>query len=157
VVLEATGDHVGGAFVTCGLGALDGVAGRRGGDLVAFDQLGHHVFPLRHAGFFLDRGELAELAVGARGEHVEDADALGHFVGGQPEGVVLHLEHGVEAVELRARHVPMEIVRLQVQRIGVREELGQMLRDRFAVFLGDTDIDGHVATLLGFFFLGAKS
>jgi hypothetical protein len=98
-------------------------------NLMPFDELAHHVLPRRHAGFFLDLGQLAELAVGAGREHVEGADALGHFVGGQPQLVVLGLEHQVQAVELRSGDVPVEAVRLQIQRIGVGQQHGKMLGD----------------------------
>jgi hypothetical protein len=110
---------------------------------MAFHQLGDHLLPLRHVRLFLDRGQFGELAIRARGEHVEDADALGDLVGGQPEGVVLGLEHGVQAVELRAGDVPVEIVGLQVKGIGVREEAGELFRDGFPILLGDTDVNGH--------------
>jgi hypothetical protein len=49
----------------------------------------------------------------------------------------------------RAGDVPVEAVRFQVQRIGVGQQLGQMLGDRLAILSGDTDGNGHVLLLPG--------
>ncbi len=70
VLLQAAGDHISRPLVARSIGGLDRLAGRMRSDFVPLDQLGHHLLPFRHPGFFLDLGELAELAVGARREYV---------------------------------------------------------------------------------------
>ncbi len=51
-------------------------------------------------------------------------------------------------VELRIGDVPVKAVSLQVQQVGVGQQFGQMLGNRFTIFLGDTDGNDHVLLLL---------
>ena len=76
-----------------------------------------------------DRGELGVLGVRRRRRVPERADALGDRVGRRPQLVVLRLEHEMQRVEHRAGDVPVEVVRLQVDGEGVREQARQPCRD----------------------------
>jgi hypothetical protein len=49
----------------------------------------------------------------------------------------------------------VEIVRFQVQGVGVRKQAGELLGDGFPVFLGDADVNGHGMSPV--FDLGMKS
>jgi hypothetical protein len=68
---------------------------------------------------------------------IEDSDQVDR----QPEFVVLLLEHQVQRVEHRAGDVPVVVVRLQVQRVGVGEEPTELRGDLEAGLLGDADVD----------------
>jgi hypothetical protein len=49
-------------------------------------------------------------------------------------------EHGVQRVEHRARHIPVEVVGGEVQGVGVGQQARQALGDGSAVFLADADV-----------------
>ena len=105
------------------------------------NQMADHVVRLGHALHFLDRGQLDELLVGAGRRMAERADAFGDQVERVPLLGVLRHEHQVQAVELRAGDVPVEVVRHQVQRVAVGQQRGQPLHDLLAIAGADADVD----------------
>jgi hypothetical protein len=54
-------------------------------------------------------------------------------------------EHGVQRVEHGAGHVPVEIVRGEVQRVGIGQQAAQAGRNRAAVLVADADVDADGA------------
>ena len=68
------------------------------------------------------------------------ADALGHEVRRQRQLVVLLLEREVQGVEYLPRDVPMEIVGLEIEGVGVREQSRQALRDPRAMRIVDPEV-----------------
>ena len=74
----------------------------------------------------------------------QGADALGDLVHGGGQFGVLGLEHGVQRVELRAGDVPVVVVGLQIQAVGVCQQFGQALGHGFALLVGHADVDAHV-------------
>ena len=68
------------------------------------------------------------------------ADALGHEVRRQRQLVVLLLEREVQGVEYLPRDVPMEIVGLEIEGVGVREQSRQALRDPRAMRIADPEV-----------------
>ena len=60
-------------------------------------------------------------------------------------GVLRH-EHGMQAVELRAGDVPVEVVCHQVQRVAVCQEARQAIRNFLAVTVIDSNINRHFFT-----------
>ncbi len=105
------------------------------------DQQADHLGGLGHAVHFLDRGELDELLVGAGGGMAQRADAFGDDVERVPLLGVLPHEHQVQGVEHRAGDVPVEIVRHQVERVAVGEQVRQALGDPGAIGVGNADVD----------------
>jgi hypothetical protein len=86
------------------------------------------------------------------------ADALGNRVHGGPQLGVLRHEHGVQGVEHRPRHVPVEVVRGEVQRVGVGQQPRQAAGDGAAILLADADVDrGGGGRLLAFAFAHGDS
>jgi hypothetical protein len=67
-------------------------------------------------------------------------------IDGQRKLVVLGLEHQVQGVEHRPFHVPVEVMGLQIQRVGVGQQLAEAVRDGLAVFFRYADVDVHGAT-----------
>ncbi|MND02236.1 hypothetical protein D3C83_215430 [compost metagenome] len=49
----------------------------------------------------------------------------------------------MQRLEHRPFHVPVEIVGLEIQRVGIREQARQPLRDRLAFLRLDADFDSH--------------
>jgi len=62
------------------------------------------------------------VADGAERRAADLTDALGDGVGGGENLVCLFVEHQVIVAEVRAAHVPMEVLRLDVERVGVGED-----------------------------------
>jgi len=54
------------------------------------------------------------------------------------------LEHQVQLAKPRPDHVPVVVVRLQVQRVAVGEEAAEALGDRLAVLVLDPDVHCHL-------------
>src|SRR5690606_12966511 len=81
--------------------------------------------------------------IGARCRETEGTDAFGDLVHRQRQFVVLRLEHGVQGVEHRPGDVPMEVVSLQVEGVGVGQQAGQAFGDGRPVRLGNADVDIH--------------
>ena len=73
--------------------------------------------------------------------HAQRADTFGDQIDGRREFGVLRLEHQMQRVEHRARHVPVEVVGLQVQRVRIGEQTREPVRDLLAILVADTDID----------------
>src|SRR5690606_34962176 len=145
VGLQALDQQVLGGLVVAVVGHVDGPARAAAHGFVADHQLAHHLAPvgrLGGAGLLADRGELDELGVGAGGVEAQGADALGDLVERVPLLGVLLLEHDVQGVEHRPGHVPVEVVGLEVERVGVGQELRQLGGDLPAVLRGDADVDG---------------
>jgi hypothetical protein len=111
---------------------------------VTFHQDAHHLHRLlRLRGSIGQRAQPAEFRVRTRRHVAEGADALGDRVDGIPQLRVLGHEHFVQAVEHRARHVPVEVVGRQVERVGVGEQAAEARRDSRAVLLADADVDAR--------------
>ena len=141
VDLQALGQQVRRGLVTGLLGQREHAArGARNG-LVSLDEQGDHLHRLRLAGRFLDRGQLRELGVGARRREPERTDPLRDRIQRGPQLRVLGHEHLVQGVEHRAFDVPVEGMRLEVQRVGVGEHLRQAIGDALAVLRRDADVD----------------
>ncbi|MPN56524.1 hypothetical protein SDC9_204214 [bioreactor metagenome] len=149
--LHALGQQIQGRFITDLVSQRGHAAcGAHHGFLTLHQQLDHvgcarHAFRLAHA------GELLELLVGARCREAQRTDTLGDQVHRQCEFVVLRLEHQVQGVEHRAGHVPVKVVRGQVQRVAVGEQAGQPVGDGSAIVLVDADIDFHTVLLVAWF------
>ena len=79
----------------------------------------------------------------------QGADALSNRIGRVPKLGVLPHEHGVQGVEHGARHVPVEVVRGQVQGVGIGQQVRKPLGDGRAVFVADTDVDGQAPRRCG--------
>jgi hypothetical protein len=71
----------------------------------------------------------------------ERADPLGDRIDRVPELGVLRHEHQVQRVEHRPGDVPVEVVRRQVERVGVGEQLRQAADDGGTVGVVDADVD----------------
>src|SRR5262245_55694089 len=126
--LEAADAEVGGGLVAGGLAGLDHAL-RRGRDRgLAGAPLAHHLLRGRDARRRLHGRELRALDVGAGGRRAEGPDAFRDLVDGERELRVLRLEERVERGEHRAGHVPVEVVRLQVQRVAVGQEPAELLQ-----------------------------
>lgn len=55
-------------------------------------------------------------------------------------GVLVH-EHLMQAVELRAGDVPVEVVCHEIQRVTIGEQRGKSLRDLLPLVRADSDVD----------------
>jgi hypothetical protein len=53
----------------------------------------------------------------------------------------------MQRIEHGTRHVPVEVMGLEVEGVGVRQQLGQAFRDLLAVLVGNTDIHAHLILL----------
>jgi hypothetical protein len=108
---------------------------------VARHQQTHHVERLGYPFGLLDRGEFGEFPVSRRRGITQRADAFGDEVERCPQlGVFVH-EHEVQRVEHGAFHVPVEVVGLEIQRVGVGEYTRQALHDLLAILALDADVD----------------
>ena len=92
--------------------------------ILSADELPNHVFRRRDALRLADRRQTRELAVRAGRGKAEGADALRDEIDGEGELVVLRLEHQMQRLEHRARDIPMEIMRFEIERIGIGQHLG---------------------------------
>jgi hypothetical protein len=84
---------------------------------------------------------LAYWGIAARCRQAQRTDPLGHEIHRQRELGVLLLEHEMQRVEHRTGDVPVEVVRLEVERVGVDQNTRQPLGDRFPVRILDADVD----------------
>ncbi|VXC70474.1 hypothetical protein MASSI9I_90384 [Massilia sp. 9I] len=143
VDFHAGGEHVGGRIIVQFVRDPD--ARTQGADqgFVAVHQLADHVLGRQHFRLFLDAGQFGIALVGGRGEVAQGADALGDLVQRIPLLGVLLLEHHVQGREHRSGDVPVEVVGLQVQHVGVREDGGQRFDDLGTVFGADSGIHVH--------------
>lgn len=73
--------------------------------------------------------------------NAQRANALGDEVHGQPELVVLLLEHQMQRVEHGSSDVPVEIVRLQIERVSIGQQPGQAIGDARTILAADANID----------------
>ena len=69
----------------------------------------------------LHLAQLGEGRVTAGSMSAQCADAFGHFINRQRQLAILRHEQGVQGGEHRTGHVPMVVMRLQVQRIAARQ------------------------------------
>ena len=53
----------------------------------------------------------------------------------------MRLEHEVEGLEHRPFYVPVEVVGLEIERVGVREQAREAVRDFLPVLVADADVD----------------
>ena len=143
--LQALGQQVLGWRVVGIVGDFQRFARGAAHRLVAGDQLLDHAAPIAAADrrAFLDRGQAGELGEAGGRIEAQRADALGDLVQCVPLFGVLGFEHGVQGVEHRPGHVPVEVVGLQVQGEGVGQEVRQAGRDLLAVAGGDADVDAR--------------
>ena len=141
--LHAGGQQVGGGFVASLVGCREDLAAGTHHGFLAFHQILDHLVGGLGVVAVLDAGELGELGVRARSQVAQGADALGDLVHGGGQFGVLGLEHGVQRVELRAGDVPVVVVGLQVQAVGVCQQFGQALGHGFTLLVGHADVDAH--------------
>jgi len=94
---------------------------------------------LKHLGgggdvfLFLDRGQFGKGLVGSRRNVTERTNAFGYQVHGRPQLRVLRHEHCVQVIELGTGHVPVVIVGLEIEGIGVGEYARERVRDALPV------------------------
>ncbi len=53
----------------------------------------------------------------------------------------LRLEHQMQRIEHRTRHVPVKVMGLQIQRVRIGEQMRQPVCDLLPVLVADTDVD----------------
>ncbi len=124
--VETLGEQVGRRLVIDFADQRQQLAGGTGGRFLGGHQMADHVGCLGHAFHFLDRGELDEFLVSAGRREAEGANAFGDLVERIPLLGVLAHEHGVQAIELRAGDVPVEVVRQYVSARYVRMDMAKM-------------------------------
>ena len=107
---------------------------------MAFDQEAHHVECGRDALGLRDRGELGELLVGARRGVAQGANAPRDQIERVPQLSVLIHEHQVQRVENRTLDIPVKVVGLLVERVGVGQQARLALRDALAVLFSDANV-----------------
>src|SRR5512134_1920991 len=139
--LHALGEQIGGRLVVRALDQGENRSRRLDHGFLTLHELRDHRLGRRHAFGLLDRRE-AGVGLVRPGRRVpERADALGDQVNRERELVVLRLEHEVQRVEHRPGHVPVEVVRLQVERVGVGEQARKAVGDLLAILRRDADVD----------------
>ena len=139
--IHALRQQIAGWLVVGGICRLKHLARRAGRCFLCHDEMLHHLHCSGHTLHLLDGGKLDKLLVGAGRGNAQRTDALGNHVQRIPLlGVLLH-EHGVQAVEMRARHVPVEIVGHQVQGVAVGQQCRQTIGDFLAVLGVNADVD----------------
>jgi len=143
VELDALGEKVGTGFV--GRFFHDGVnrPGSAHDGLVSVNEELDHLFRPGNPGDFPDAAEVYEFAVGSGGWQAEGANPLGDGIDGDRHLGVVGLEHHVQGLEHGAGDVPVKVVGLQIERVGVGEETGKPRRDVGAVCFTDADVDGR--------------
>ncbi len=150
VDLDALGQQVGGRLVADLVHQREDAArGAHHGFLPLYQQL-DHVLRVRHAFLFLDRGQAGVGGVGARRREAQGADALGDQVYRQGQFGRYPCASNIRCrvLNIGPGDVPVEVVGLQVQGVGVRQQAGQAFGDGCAVLFGDADIDLHGVLLL---------
>ena len=91
--------------------------------LVVVAQLGQHVLRRHVVGVVvLDALQARDLADGVQRGAADLADALGHRVGHGEDLIALLVEQQVVVAEMRAAHVPVEVLGLEVDGEGVGEQ-----------------------------------
>ena len=127
---QPLGQQISRWFVTGFVGQREQLACGAGHGFMAGDQNAHHLQRLgRHARCIGHRGQLAKLRIRARCGVSERANAFGNRVHRGPQLGVLHHEHLVQGVEHGAGNVPVKVVRGQVQRVGVGQQMRQAFGD----------------------------
>ena len=119
------------AMSSCLSANVVGLAHPVGDRLVVGHQLQQHV-PRRHEWgvIVLDLLQLGDVSDRADGGAADLADALGEVVGGGEDLVRLFVEQQVVVAEFGAADVPMEILGLEIEREGVRQQPIERGRDR---------------------------
>ncbi|MEO1661270.1 MAG: hypothetical protein AAFR51_09795 [Pseudomonadota bacterium] len=79
-----------------------------------------HLFPVRAAFFFADRGELCHLAVGDWRVFTERANAFVELIYRRPLLRLLLHDWKVQQLEMRAFDIPVIAMGLQVKRVSIR-------------------------------------
>ena len=138
---KALGEQVCRGLVVGGADHGEEFARRAGGGFLGGDEVANHVVGFRYALDLFDGGQLDELFVSAGGRMAEGADSLCDHVQGIPLFGVLQHEHLMQAVELRAFDVPMEVVGHQVEGVAVGQQTGQAFDDVGALSRAEADVD----------------
>ena len=113
--LHALGEQVGSGFVVGFFNAGEHGAGSAYYGLLAFHQQPDHILGGRHPIGFFDGGQAGVLLVSTGCRKAQCADAFGNFIYRQSQLALLSFEHLVQGVEHGARHVPVEVVGLQIK------------------------------------------
>ena len=141
--LKTLGQEIGGGLVIGLVGHREHGAGGPRHRLVARHQLLKHAGSIGNAGFLGDHGQLRVLGVAAGSGEAQGPNPLGDIVDRHAQFRVLGHEHGVKRIELRPGHVPVEIVGLEVQGVGVGQDFAQTISDRAPICFRNADIDFH--------------
>ena len=126
VDFQALRQQIGGRLVVGRFNHREQLSRRARRRFLRINQMTDHIGRLGHARHLLDRRQLGELGEGSRRRMAERADALGDDVERVPLLGVLPHEHQVQAVELRAGDVPVEVVRQYVSARYVRMDMAKM-------------------------------
>lgn len=139
--LHPLGEEVRGGLVARARCNLEHAASRARHSFMANDQLCDHFLSSGNPFFLWDARELAEFSIGPRGHCTQGSDSLSHQVDGEGQLAVLRLEHQVQSLKHGASHVPVEVVSLQVEGVGVSQYPGEAILDLVAIVLTDADVD----------------
>ncbi len=141
VHLHSLGEQIGCRFV---MGIIDGRKDRSRRayhGFLAGQEPTDHFFGVWRVVILRDRGKSGELTVGAGRPLTQGTNALGDEIDGDGEFGVLRLEHEVQRLEHRPGHVPVVVVRLQVQRVGIGEQASESAGDGCPFGWVDPDVD----------------
>src|SRR5690606_5405323 len=116
-------------LVTRLVGGFDGTPCRGRQRLMAGGKVFDHLRCLRSAAGLLDDRQARELREAARGKGIQGTDALRDFVVGGCQFRVLGLEQGMKRREHRTGHVPVIVLRLEVEDIAAGQQRGQLGND----------------------------
>jgi hypothetical protein len=121
---------------------------RRGYDcLLSFHKKPDHLLCFRHSGRLLDRAQSPEFSVGGGCGKAQRPDSLSNQIYRKRQFVVLSFEHQMERLKHRSGDVPVEVMRLEVERVSIGKQSRQSLRDFGPVGFFDSNIYFHAASV----------
>ena len=141
VHLHSLREQIGCRFVVRGIGNREYLSRRPDDGFLIARQLFDHLLGGRLGFLLADAGQARELRIAAGRRFAQRANALGDLVNRRRQFRVLCLEHLVQRIEHRPGHVPVEVVRLQVERVRIGQQARQPLSDGFAVIIAYTNLD----------------
>src|SRR5690606_33131817 len=117
-------EQIAGGLIADGFCRLEDVTRRPCHCLVTLHQYPYHVLSFGYAFVLSNRRQRCELLVRAWRWEPEGSDTFGDEIDCERQLVVVRLEHQVQRLKHGPRHVPVEVVRLEVERVRVSQNAG---------------------------------
>jgi len=143
VDLHSFRQEIGSNFIVCSIRYRKHGSSGAGDGFLTVDELPNHFLCRRHTTFFSDGGAFCKIGICCRCGKSERTNSFCDRIDCIREFRIFLLKHQMQCLKHWSGDVPVKIMCFEIERVCVREQVGQTFRDLPPILFANSDINLH--------------